>query len=523
MSDDCEQARDVAFIGGRILTMDDAQPEAEALLVRGGRIDAIGKSIDISSRAPKAEVVDLAGRTVIPGIVDGHCHLELTTVSLAHWLQLHSSKFTTIPLMQAALAERGRVTPAGDWIVGRTDFAMARFVREKRILLRSDLDSAVPDHPCVVFVHMHLCTVNTAAMRQTGLLDGSATLPMGSSIDLETGVAMDVWDWLPLPTPTSQEVATAVHDLGLSMWTARGVTSIAELPLTLTGIHAYQALRNEGRLPVRLGLWLHTPKFGSIDELLCMGLETGFGDDWLSVGGIKVFVNGSGSDMNGDPYFDAKWNQDELDELVYKAHVANLQLWMHCFKSIEGAEMALNAYENALGKAPRVDHRHRLEHVGDFEPRAELLERIKHDELIPVVTPQFTWCLGDDAPEFAATPLATMHRLGFRPPGNSDCTGTQPEAANPWHGIRCALTHGTRSGDTIYAEERIDLASALRMFTRDAARACHWDDRGTLAPGCLADLVVLGADPFRMTPEELPEMPVDMTVIGGRTIWERQR
>jgi hypothetical protein len=164
---------------------------------------------------------------------------------------------------------------------------------------------------------------------------------------------------------------------------------------------------------------------------------------------------------------------------------------------------------------PRTDHRHRIEHIGDMRPNADLLGRIRAAGVLVVTTPQFTYSYGDLAPDEACTPLRSLHALGFRPPGNSDATGTQREALNPWHGIWCALAHRSESGLHIEPEEAIDMAEAIRMFTRDAAVACHMDDRGVLSEGRLADLVVLDADPFTTPLADVPGMPVALTVIGG--------
>ena len=188
---------------------------------------------------------------------------------------------------------------------------------------------------------------------------------------------------------------------------------------------------------------------------------------------------------------------------------------MHVAPTVEAAEMALTAIERARARAPGGTARHRIEHVGDLMPQPELLARVKAAGVIPVTTPQFTYSYGDMAPREAATPLRTLHALGFRPPGNSDATGTQLEALNPWQGIWCALTHRTRGGAVVAADETIDLTAALAMYTRDAAYACGMDDRGVLAPGRLGDLVVLGADPFTTPVDDLPQLPIDMTVIGG--------
>ena len=182
--------------------------------------------------------------------------------------------------------------------------------------------------------------------------------------------------------------------------------------------------------------------------------------------------------------------------------------------------MALTAIERALARSPDPDHRHRIEHLGDLRPDPRLLLRARDLGVIVVATPQFVYSYGDADPDGSCVPLRTLHELGLRVPGNSDCTGTQPEAANPFHGIWCALARRTRGGAPAAPEEAIGLDAALRMFTADAAHGCRLDDRGSLEPGRLADLVVLGRDPWETPVDELRELPVDMTVVGGDSAWE---
>lgn len=177
--------------------------------------------------------------------------------------------------------------------------------------------------------------------------------------------------------------------------------------------------------------------------------------------------------------------------------------------------MGLLAIERALERYPRADHRHRLEHGGDLPADGPRLDRMAALGVVPVATPQFIYSYGDAQPEASQPPLRTLHERGFRVPGNSDSTGSQPEAANPFHSIWCALTRRTRLGTVLAPHERIDLDAALRMFTADAAWACHLDDRGVLAPGKLADFVVLGADPWQVAADDLPDLPVDEVWIGG--------
>jgi len=513
--------RATAFLGGRIMTMDGRRSVAGGLVARGGRIVAVGESAEVEARVPAgAQRIDLEGRVVLPGFVDAHCHLELSTTHLAYAVQCFSPPHRSLAEICETLAESARTAPPGEWLVGRANFSLERWVEESRPLLRADLDRAVPDRPAVVLSGLHVCTLNTRALEATGLLDGSSP-PRGASLDLELGHATELWDWLPLPRYGRAAAAKAIRDLGRSLFTARGVTSIGEIPFTVDGIHAFQELRRRRELPARLRLWYHVPRLASIGELTRLGLEAGFGDEWLAVGGVKLFVDGAGIDAWGRPTTDLKWTQEELDEVVRGAHEAGLQLWMHVAPTREAAEMALTSLERALERCPLPDHRHRIEHLGDMKPDRELLLRARTLGAIVVATPQFVWSYGDTDPEGSCTPLRTLHELGFRPPGNSDCTGTQPEAANPFHGIYCALARRTRGGTVLLPDERVDLDAALRAFTADAAFACRMDDRGTLEPGKLADLVVLGRDPWATPLDELPDLPVDMTVIGGEVAWAR--
>lgn len=501
--------------------MDAARSVVSGLLAVGGRIVELGDAETIAQTLPEgAAIVDLEGRVVLPGFVDAHCHLELSAVHLAYAVPCFSPPHNSLADICAVLGDRARTTRPGDWVIGRANFSLERWVEERRPLLRSDLDRAVPEHPAVVLSGLHVCTLNTRALETTGLL-GGAPLPRGASLDLGTGRATELWDWLPLPPYGIEATASAVRDIGRELFQARGVTSIGEIPFTRDGVHAFQVLRTRGELPARLRLWYHVPRLGSIEELTSLALESGFGDEWLAVGGVKVFVDGAGMDVHGHPGPDLKWTQEELDEVVRVAHECGLQLWMHVAPTRDASLMALTAIERALARTPRVDHRHRIEHLGDMKPDMSLLSWARRLGVQAVATAQFVYSYGDADPHGSCAPLRTLHEMGFRVPGNSDCTGTQPEAANPFHGIWCALARRTRGGTILEPDERIDLDAAVGMTTVDAAFCCHMDDRGTLELGKLADLAVLGRDPWTTPVEELPDTPVDMTVIGGNVVYER--
>lgn len=507
------------LVNGDVVTMDPAQPRTNCVAMGDGRILSVGDSADLRGRFPGAAEHDLGGRVVIPGFVDAHCHFELTTSHLAYAVPLHAPPHGSLREICETLRRTAAETPGDDWIVGRANFGLHQFVAERRPITRDDIDAVVPDRPVVVYSGMHVSTLNTAGLRASGLLDG-AVPPRGVLFDPESGRGTELWSWLPAPGFGTERIADAMVNLGNEMFTARGVTSINDVVHSADGVRAYQLLHRQGRLPARVDVRWVSPVLLPSAALAATGLETGFGDSWLRAGGIKLFIDGAGHDLDHRPLVDLKWDQDELDAEVETAHRAGLQLMMHV-QAAESVDMALLALERAITRFPRTDHRHRLEHAGDLPPDDARLRRMRDLGVVPVATPQFLYSYGDAQPEASQPPLRTLHEFGFRVPGNSDSTGTQPEAANPFHSIWCAMTRRTRLGRTLLPDEAISLDAALRMFTADAAWACHMDDRGVLAPGMLADLVVLGRDPWTTPVDELPDIPADLVLVDGRVRRDR--
>ena len=505
----------IVFDNARMLTMDRDRPGAGALIVQGGRIVAIGDPEYVGGDLSAARRIDLGGRVVMPGFIDAHCHLEMSALDLGDAIPCFTPPLRSLADICDAVAARGRQRPAGSWLVGRGNFAMYRWVSEQRSLTRHDLDRAAPDHPAIVFAGLHSCTLNTRALELTGLEHDPP--PRGATIDPATGRGTELWDKLDLPQASVAHTADAIVAWGRRLFVERGVTAIGEIVYSRHGVHAYQALRRERRLPLRVRLWWHVPRLGSVAELSAAGLESGFGDEWLSVGGIKLFVDGAGYDAwgNTEPAADRQWSQTDLDEQVRLAHDAGLQLLMHVAPSHTGAQMALRALRSALAHNPRADHRHRIEHLGDMVPDWPLLDELRGLGIEILSTPQFL----HNSPEDSVCPLRSLRERGFAMPGNSDCTGTQPEAADPMFGIWCAVARLSKDGTEVMPEEALTVEEALRMYTADAAWADHMADQGVLRVGALADLAVLDADPREVDPDRLRELSVAMTVIGGEPVY----
>jgi predicted amidohydrolase YtcJ len=508
-------AETTAFVNGDFRTMDPTAPRASVVVCRGGRILAVGGRELEPSLPETAEVIDLEGRFALPGFVDAHCHAELSSVHLSHAVRCHTPPLTSIEQICQAVAEQVANVGAGEWVIGRGSFGLPAWVAEQRPLTRHDLDAVAPDNPVVVFAGLHNCTLNTPALRSTGL--DRDPPPRGSSVDPTTGRATELWDKLDLPSFGIERCTAALERWLPELFVSKGITSIGEIVFTHDGLHAFQRLWRRGDLPLRAKLWLHVPRLSSIDDLVASGLESDFGDESLALGGIKLFVDGAGYDVWGnlEPSADRQWTQAELDEVVLTAHRAGLQLLLHVAPTHTGAIMAADALERAITAYPRSDHRHRIEHVGDMPIDEPLLRRLRSLAVGVLTTPQFLYSSAEDS----VCPLASLLALGFRLPGNSDCTGTQPEGANPFFGIWCAVARKSKNGEVVLPEEAITVEQALRMCTLDAAYAAHMDDRGALAVGALADLAVVDRDPEQVPVDELADTRVAMTVVGGRVVW----
>lgn len=518
-----------AYYNGKILTVDPNDTITEAILVAGERIVALGTNQEIRGLAPEySTAVDLGGHTVIPGLIDAHVHAELTCVNQKLSVLIEIPAINTVEEILNMVRERAAITPRGQWIIARGPNAMASKLRDKRLPTRQELDIAVPDHPLAVFSAIHVCVMNSAAIEKTGYWH-ETLLPRFTSMGRDrvtgdpTGVYTELWsanETFMIPWK-DEEVLCSQREGLLDYYVSGGITSIYELPYSIRGIRNWQTMRSESSLPVRVRMYLTHPVPVNIDEFLKTGICMDFGDDWLSVGGMKLFVDGVMSHADGYYMPDLKWTQSELNEIVQKAHNAGFQLWLHTLSPI-AIRYAVTAYENAIMKNPRQDHRHRIEHCGDRWTRQftdgtpymsnELKAKIGHLGIIPVSTPQHISAF----PDRPGVPSRTLLDEGFVFPGASDTTGAQPESCNPWYGLGCLVTRKNLYGQVLTPEECLHPLEALRINTMYSAW-CGFEEnkKGSLEPGKLADFCILNDDLLTMDPEGIKDMKVLATVVGG--------
>lgn len=528
-----QQKIDQIVVGARFYPLTVDNRPFEALAIAGDRICAVGTRAEIEALAPAGcRRVDLGGATVLPGLIDSHMHLAWYGFFL-NQVDLNGTRSIS-ELQQRVAAHAAKLGP-GEWVVGGGwDQGM---LAEKRYPTRYDLDAVVPDRPVVLDrVCYHAVVVNSAALALAEITRDTPA-PADGEIRRDangepTGVLTEsACDLVKrhMPEPSYAQTREALLR-AMARANAAGLTSVHTNDQGVLDV--LQELRKEGRLTLRIYL----DRTMSLPEIEASGLRTGFGDEWLRIGSVKLFADGSLGARTAalyEPYSDdpgtrglLMYAQEELDALVLAAHRAGMQVAIHAIgdRAVDGA---IDAIERALRAQPRADHRHRIIHLQVINPR--IIQRLKALELIADIQPKFVtgeqaWAGERVGPERVrwAYPWKCLWDAGVHCAGGSDCP---VEPLEPLWGIYAAATRATMEGtprEGWLPEQRLTVEQSIALFTRNAAYVSFEENlKGTLAPGKLADLVVLGADPFAVDPLAIKDIPVLMTMVGGDVVYQR--
>jgi len=525
---------DLVLLNGRVYTVEAETPLVEAFAIKGGRFIAAGSTDDIRNLVgADTDVIDAEGMTVTPGFIDTHCH-----PSGVNELYGVNTNLRTVADIQAALREKAMETPPGYWVSG------FMFDDTKVIdgpLHRTHLDVAVPDHPVNV-AHRggHTNWYNSTAFQLAGITRDTPDPPDGrfardADGNLSGMVAENARQVFSTVGRRDQLAATERRDRARegmahisTLLTATGLTSVHDAGASRDKLVAYQDAFRAGELRHRAYLMVRGP----FDDLRNAGISTGFGNEWLRIGGVKYIADGSASErtMRMSTAFEGKpddfgistMSQQEIHEVVEEAHRHNWQIGVHANGDVT-IDMVLNAYERVLDRWPHPDRRHRIEHCSLVNPR--LLQRIKDTGSIP--TPFWTYVHfhGEKWPEYGAEKMEWMfaHRsfldFGIPVPGASDYT---PGPFEPLMAIQSMVTRKDFDGRVWGGSQRITVDQALRVATIHGARASYEERvKGSIAVGKLADFVILDRDPHEVNPDEIKDIKVMHTMVGGRTTYSR--
>lgn len=513
----------------------------EALASAGGRIVATGASEEVRRLAgPDTEQIDLAGRTAIPGLTDTHVHLAekgTAEMEFVDCRDFYTETYAIGDILQT-LAKHAAEAPKGSWIVAHGSPMQDFRLKEKRFPDKHDLDGAIPDHPVSISFGAHITIANSLALKLAKITRDSAD-PAGGAIrkDPQTGEPTgELHERAQLILRKAAPVFSYLQlkdgiVYALNQCLERGVTTVHDIVRSGEPVRAYQEIYQEGRLPARVSLLPRViESFIESKSLIELGLITGFGNEWLRVGGVKMSIDGGITGRNAcfyDPYEDDEHNcgiirieQDELNETVLRCHTAGLRCCVHAIGD-RAFDMALGAYENAIEKSPRKDHRHRIEHMGNWLASPERMQRMVRSGIIAIPNIAIGYYVGDAILDCVgekrltkAFPFRTLLKNGVIIAGGSDSPGYWP--VDPLRDIAACVSRRMRWGDVWIPEERISLQEAFAMHTTTAAYVgFEENDKGTLEVGKLADIAVCAEDPFAIQPEKIKDLKVEMTIVGG--------
>ncbi|MBN9083044.1 MAG: twin-arginine translocation pathway signal protein [Rhizobiales bacterium 62-17] len=505
---------DVIFRGGPILTINGKAPRAEAIAIRGNKIVAVGKAEDIQGlNGAKTRVVDLKGRTLMPGLIDPHMHFVFTVFE--DWIDVSPITTPDYATVLAKLKAGVAKAKEGEWV--RAQQFDSSITRDAHIPTLAELDEISPKNPFFMQEsNGHIAYANSLAFKAVGITRDTPN-PSGARFvrdangnltgRLEEMAAQEVFI-KAMPSPSAAEMAgrtkgliercasvgcTMVHDNGVGLMA--GMQDLALLD-AVAG-NANSPLRYRGMLISTL-----------MDEWEKQGIKPGRGNDFFRVDGIKAWADGSNQAQTGyqrENYLGTNargalnYTLAEVTEVIRRSHAGGWQVGVHA-NGDAAIDMTIDAYEAVLGANPNNDLRHRIEHCSMLHP--EQMARMKKLGLSPsFLTGHIRWwgkafrdrLLGPERARFY-DPCATALAAGLRISFHSDWNVT------PIEPLRCVDDAVNRimneGGDVFFPDERIPVEAALRGVTIDAAWQCHMDDKiGTLETGKLADFAILEQDP----------------------------
>jgi predicted amidohydrolase YtcJ len=522
----------------------------QAVAVKDGKFLKTGTTEEMRMLAGKAtRIVDLGGKTTVPGLIDAHCHPMEAAMMKETWVDCRYPETASVKQALEHIAAWAKKTPKGEWIFAACVSASENKFLEKRLPTRAELDKTAPENPVVVANGTHMAIANSAALKKLGITKGMAKLPHGGSVILDkdgepTGVLTDAQADVPT-TPTVQQLVRYYSKDMQELWNRYGFTSF----MAITPAAAYpvlQKLAESGMKPTiryTVSIWMAANGSDMPGDLSRFGVPKTADPSYYRFGAIKVWVDGENDCRTGymyGPYighFDTDpaggkgtlvTPQAQADRFAGIALKNGVMPMMHC-SGDAAMDIGLTAYEDQI-KAGNAKGIMRIEHFGVFQMNGKQLGRAK--TMIPKgfkVSVQPTWLLDlvkadyeNMGPERTRTgfEFRSMIDAGLEPAAGTDVTGIYLDNVNPFLAIYAAVTRNSDKG-IFMPEEAISVTEALKMWTVWAAKSMgEFDVKGSVEPGKYGDLTVLSEDIFTMPKEKLKDVKALKTIVGGAIVHE---
>ncbi|HXA38702.1 MAG TPA: amidohydrolase [Phenylobacterium sp.] len=531
---------DLVVFNAKVLTVEAAAPRAQAFAVRGGRFVAVGRNEDIRSLVgPRTQTFDAQGMTIAPGFIDCHNHAPgetlLYDVLVGNPFEV---EFVTIDSIVGKLRAKAQTLPPDTWVVG--EFYDDTKVKDGRLIDVRDLDKVSTTQPVVVRHRGgHTSFYNSRALAMAGITKATQNPPGGTFDRFPDGelngrvtdranVAVEAVGRRQAFTP--EEHARRARD---------GLAHISKqfVRYGLTSVHheggdlgALQDVRARGELKHRVS---YEAQPLVLEAMIRSGLQTGFGDEWIKLGATSEhIVDGSFSERTmamshaypgvSPPYFgNLTETQDVLNGWIERVHRAGIDINCHANGDVAIAQV-LTAVERAQKLYPRSNARPKITHCTLLND--ELIARIKAAGVVPAVFSTYAYYNPDKFPFYGAETMT--HAMAFRSlldAGVPVCAGSDfnPGPFSPLMAIQAMVTRKGWDGKVWGANQRITVDEALRVNTLNGAYASHEEAiKGSIAPGKLADFVVLAEDPHTADPDKIKDIAIVRTVTGGTTVYQ---
>ncbi|MGI9124346.1 MAG: amidohydrolase [Mycobacterium sp.] len=546
----------VIFVNAKITTLDAADTEAESVAVTGGRFSAVGSRADIEKLAgTSTTVVDLAGRRVVPGLIDAHCHPVETLWMKDDWVDARFPDTDSVAATLVKVADRATKTKKGDWIFVACVSASENKFKEKRLPSKAELDKAAPDNPVILGNGTHMAIVNSVALAALKIQKGTKQLPKGGTVLLDadgepTGVITDGFADIP-SSPQPSEVAGYIEKGIPEFWNAHGYTSLMAITphQVVPAVQAVSAKVKESNIRYCVSVWAAPDGKGFPADLSDFEMPKGADPDYFKFVGIKAWVDGENDCRTGYMYrpyighFDIDppgghgtlvTPQDDANAFADLAHKNHRIAMLHC-SGDAAVDIGLGAYEHSAkagaGSDGRPDTIRRIEHFGMFQITDSQIERAK--KLVPHglrISVQPIWLtelvkadienMGEQRAK-TGFKFKTLIEAGLEPAASTDMTGIYLGNVEPFVAMGAMVTRGSDDG-VFEPQEAISVEDALRMWTLCPARALgEGEHRGSIEVGKLADMTVLTDDLLSIAPEKIHTVGAAKTIVGGRVVFSR--
>ncbi len=545
-----ETAPDAIYFNGKIVTLDAAGSTVGGVACKDGKILAVGAADEIKKLAGSStQMIDLGGKTVVPGLVDGHCHPMETIYLKEDWVDCRYPGTRSVKQALENIAEWAKKTPKGAWIYVACVSATENKFLEKRLPSKAELDVVAPDNPVLLANGAHQAVVNSQALRMVGIKKGMGKLPHGGTVILDkdgepTGSLEDVQ--ADIPTNPSLAELEHYYTKGIQeFWNQHGFTSLLAIT-PAAALPVLQKVAESGIKPTiryTTSVWTSSNGADMPDDLSKFHMPKGADPAWYRFGGIKAWVDGENDARTGytcDPYVghfesDAPGGhgtlvtpQREANRFAALADNAGVMCMLHC-SGDKAVTIGLNAYDELI-KSGQPKAIIRIEHFGMFQLTDPQLKRAKEMKKNGFhVSTQPVWLLElvkADYENMGAKRASTGFQFrslidaGLEPTASTDMTGIYLGNINPFEAMYAMVNRESDRG-LFMPDQAISVTEALKMWTIWAAKSIGEDNvKGSIEPGKFADMTVLSDDIFTIPKNNLKDVKASKTIVDGKIVYE---